>query len=75
VLSVRSIHDAVAAQVLPRLAGARRLRHGKTRDEHNHTSRRVVQRPRYVINQDIAGRIWPELLMRPLFGSQVAPLT
>jgi hypothetical protein len=35
----------------------------------------TVQRPRYVINQDIAGRIWPELLMRPLFGSQVAPLT
>jgi hypothetical protein len=35
----------------------------------------AFQRPKYDINQDIAGRIWPELLMRPLFGSQVAPLT
>ncbi len=33
------------------------------------------QRPRYVISQLMAGRSWPVLLISPLFGSHVEPLT
>lgn len=33
------------------------------------------QRPKNVMSQLIAGRIWPLLLIRPLWGSQVEPLT